>query len=83
MIQYQVKIQNKKRVLVDLERSLIRFEYKKSPLHSIFYGGTGTGKIYFDRQSLKLYEQQTLTEGLSRTQIEKIKLKLTKTKTMS
>ena len=28
-------------------RSLFRFEYAKSPLHTIVYGGTGTGKTYF------------------------------------
>ena len=31
-------------------RSLVRFEYEKSPLHTIVYGGTGTGKTYFIRQ---------------------------------
>ena len=36
-------------------RSLFRFEYEKSPLHIIVYGGTGTGKTYFFRQYLKLY----------------------------
>ena len=35
--------------------SLVRFEYEKSPLHTIVYGGTGTGKTYFFRQYLKLY----------------------------
>ena len=38
-----------------MNRSLVRFEYEKSPLHTIFYSGTGTGKIYFIRQYLKLY----------------------------
>ena len=27
-----------------MNRSLVRFEYEKSPLHSIVYGGTGTSK---------------------------------------
>ena len=27
-----------------MNRSLVRFEYEKSPLHTIVYGGTGTGK---------------------------------------
>ena len=36
-------------------KSLVRFEGKKSPLHTIVYGGTGTGKTYFIRQYLKLY----------------------------
>ena len=35
--------------------TLVRFEYEKSPLHNIVYGGTGTGKTYFIRQYLKLY----------------------------
>ena len=38
-----------------MKRSLVRFEYEKSPLHTIVYGGTGTGKTYFIRQYLKLY----------------------------
>ena len=37
-------------------RSLIRFELEKSPLHTIFYGGTGTSKTYFVRRYLKLYQ---------------------------
>ena len=36
-------------------RSLVKFEYEKSSLHTIVYGGTGTGKTYFIRQYLKLY----------------------------
>ena len=35
--------------------NLVRFEYEKSALHTIVYGGTGTGKTYFIRQYLKLY----------------------------
>ena len=27
-----------------MNRSLVRFEYEKSPLNTIVYGGTGTGK---------------------------------------
>ena len=38
-----------------MNRSLVRFESEKSPLHTIVYGGTGTGKTYFIRQYLKLY----------------------------
>ena len=38
-----------------MNRILVRFEYEKSPLHTIVYGGTGTGKTYFIRQYLKLY----------------------------
>ena len=38
-----------------MNRSLVRFEFEKSPLHTIVYGGTGTGKTYFIRQYLKLY----------------------------
>ena len=41
-----------------MNRSLVRFEYEKSPLHTIVYGGTGTGKTYFVRQYLKLYSVQ-------------------------
>ena len=38
-----------------MNKSLVRFEYEKSPLQTIVYGGTGTGKTYFIRQYLKLY----------------------------
>ena len=38
-----------------MNRSLVRFEYEKSQLHTIVYGGTGTGKPNFIRQCLKLY----------------------------
>ena len=38
-----------------MNRSVVRFEYENSPLHTIFYGGTGTGKTCFNRQYLKLY----------------------------
>ena len=41
-----------------MNRSLVRFEYEKSPLHTIVYGGTGTGKTYFIRQYSKLYSVQ-------------------------
>ena len=42
-----------------MNRSLVRFEYEKSPLHTIVYGGTGAGKTYFIRQYLKLYLTRT------------------------
>ena len=38
-----------------MNRSLVRFDYGRSPLHTIVYVGTGTGKTYFIRQYLKLY----------------------------
>ena len=38
-----------------MNRSLVRLEYENLPLHTIVYGGTGTGKTYFIRQYLKLY----------------------------
>ena len=41
-----------------VNRSLLRFEYEKSPLHTAVYGGTGTGKTHFVRQYLKLYQGQ-------------------------
>ena len=41
-----------------MNRSLVRFEYEKSPLHTIVYGVTGTGKTYFIRQYLKLNSVQ-------------------------
>ena len=30
-----------------MNRSLARFEFEKSPLHTVVYGGTGKGKNYF------------------------------------
>ena len=41
-----------------MNRSLVRFEYEKSPLHTIVYGGTGTGKTNFIGQYLRLYSVQ-------------------------
>ena len=38
-----------------MNKSLVTFEYEKSPLHTIVYGGTGTGKTYFIRYYLNLY----------------------------
>ena len=29
-----------------IERCLLRFEYEKSPLHALVYGGTGTGRTF-------------------------------------
>ena len=45
-----------------MNRSLDRFEYEKSPLHTIVYGGTGTDKTYFIRQYLKLYQQSCFAD---------------------
>ena len=36
-------------------RRELRFELEKSPLRTIFYGATGTGKNYFVRQYFKLF----------------------------
>ena len=51
-----------------MNRSLVRFEYEKSPLHTIVYGGTGTGKTYFFRQYLKLYSVQNPDQNQNRDQ---------------
>ena len=59
-----------------MNRSLVRFEYENSPLHTFVYGGTGTGKTYFIRQYLKLYlDPQVVTIHQAVTLIK------TKTKT--
>ena len=47
-----------------MNRSLVRFKFEKSPLHTIVYGGTGTGKTYFIRQYLKLYSVQNQDQDL-------------------
>ena len=39
-------------------RSLVRFEFEKSPLHTIVNGGTGTGNTSFVRKYLKMYQEQ-------------------------
>ena len=41
-----------------MNKSLVRFEFEKSPLHTIVYGATSTGKTYFVRQYLKLCQNQ-------------------------
>ena len=51
-----------------MNRSLVRFEYEKSPLHTIVYGGTGTGKTYFIRQYLKLYLDQNQNQDQNQDQ---------------
>ena len=51
-----------------MNRSLVRFEYEKSQLHIIVYGGTGTGKTYFIRQYLKLYSVQNHNQNQNQNQ---------------
>ena len=51
-----------------MNRSLVRFEYEKSPLHTIVYDGTGTGKTYFIRQYLKLYSLQNQDQDQKQNQ---------------
>ena len=51
-----------------MNRSLVRFEYEKSPLHTIVYGGTGTVKTYFIRQYLKLYLDQNQNQNQDQNQ---------------
>ena len=41
-----------------INKSLVKFEYEKSPLHTIVYGGTGIDKTFFIRPYLKLYLDQ-------------------------
>ena len=53
-----------------MNRSLVKFEYEKSPLHTIVYGGTGTGKTYFIRQYLKLYSVQNQDQDQDRDQVQ-------------
>ena len=51
-----------------MNRSLVRFEYEKSPLHTIVYEGTETGKTYFIRQYLKLYSVQNQNQDHNQDQ---------------
>ena len=55
-----------------MNRSLVRFEYEKSPLYTIAYGGTGTGKTYFIRQYLKLYSVQNQDQNQDQEQAKNI-----------
>ena len=45
-----------------INKSLIRFEYEKSPLQTIVYGHTCRGKTYVVRQYLKLYQGTCFTD---------------------
>ena len=51
-----------------MNRNLVRFEHEKLPLHTIVYGGTGTGKTYFIRQYLKLYSVQNQDQNQNQAQ---------------
>ena len=51
-----------------MNRSQVKFEYEKSPLHTIVYGGTGTGKTYFSRQYLNLYLDQNQDQNQNQNQ---------------
>ena len=51
-----------------MNRSLVRFEYEKSPLHTIVYGGTRTGKTYFIRQYLNIYQDQDQNQNQDQNQ---------------
>ena len=37
-----------------IKKCLVRFEFEKSPLHTIIYGASNRGEIYFVKQYLKL-----------------------------
>ena len=39
-----------------MNKSLFRFEFDKSPLHTIVYVASNTDKTYFVKQYLKLYQ---------------------------
>ena len=49
----------------------LKFEFEKSPLHTIIYGATGTGKTYFVRQNLKLFLEGKLSEKPDHDQDQK------------
>ena len=60
-----------------MNRSLVRFEYEKSPLNTIVYGGTGKGKTYFIRQYLKLYLDQDLNQDQNQSQNQDLRSSFT------
>ena len=45
-----------------INKSLLRFKYETSSLHTIVYGGSGTGKTYFVKENLKLNLDQDLDQ---------------------
>ena len=51
-----------------MKRSLVRFEFENSPLHTIVYCATGTGKTYFVKQYLKLYLDQNQNQYQNQNQ---------------
>ena len=51
-----------------MNKSLVRFEYEKSPLYTIVYGGTDTRKTFFIRQYLKLYSVQNQDQNQDQNQ---------------
>ena len=55
-----------------MNRSLVRFEHEKSPLHTIVYGETGTGKTFFIRQYLKLYQDLNEDQNQNQQQAKNI-----------
>ena len=54
----------------------MRFEYEKSTLHNIVYGGTGTGETYFVRQYLKLYLDQDLDQDQNQEPVRRSIIKI-------
>ena len=40
-----------------MNKSLVRFEFEKSPLHTLVFGASNTGKTYFVKQYLNLYRE--------------------------
>ena len=42
---------------VFMNEILVKFEFEKSPLHTIVYGASNTGKIHFVKPYLNLYRE--------------------------
>ena len=51
-----------------MNKRLVKFEFDKSPLHTIVYGATGTGKTCFVKQYLKLYLDQNKDQNQNQNQ---------------
>ena len=59
-----------------MNKNLVRFEYEKSPLHTIVYGGTGTGKTNYIIQYINLYSVQDQDENQNQDQNQDLRSSL-------
>ena len=51
-----------------MNKRLVKFEFEKSPLHTIVHGATGTARLIFVKQYLKLYLDQNQEQNQDQNQ---------------